>query len=244
MRLYTFIAAIVFMLVLSSLASAQDLSKLVVLTEEYPPYNYMEDGKVHGLSTEIVLQLLDRLGTGLTREDIRIVPWVRAYNEVLVSKDAILFSMARTPERQGRFQLVGPIGFNSIGVIARKVDRVVIKSPEDFEKYRIGVVREDIGHQLLRKIIPEKDLDIASASEYNLRKLKGGRIDLFIYDVRVADYVIARQGLDPDEFETVYVLDDLPYYIAFNKHADDAMVQAFQEALDQLLKEQSLKECP
>lgn len=229
---------------MTSLVMAQDVDKLIVLTEEYPPYNYMDKDKVCGTATEIVVDVLERLGSKLTRKDIRLIPWARAYHEVLTSKDAILYSTTRTADREQTFKWVCPVGFNIVGVIARKRDRVVIKEPEDFERYRIGVVREDIGHQLMRKLIPEKDLDIVNSSESNLRKLQEGRIDMFVYDVQVAGFVLTRLGLDADKFETIYVLEKSPLCIAFNKDVDDAFVQKFQNALDIILKERPPNESP
>lgn len=228
----------------SSLVFAQDADNLLLLTEEYPPYNYMEDGEVRGTATELVVEILHRIGSKLNRKDIRLIPWARAYRKILTSKDTILFVMTRSKARENTFKWVCPVGVAQVGVIARKIDRVVIRKPEDFEKYRIGVVREDIGHQLMRKLVSEKDLDITHSPESNLRKLKEGRIDMFVYDVQVADFVLARLGLDVDEFETVYVLDESPLCIAFNKDTDDTIVQTFQDTLDQILKEMPSSDCP
>lgn len=229
---------------IASIATAQDIDKLIILTEEYPPYNYMDDGKVCGTATEFVVEILHRIGSKQNRKDIRLIPWARAYHEVLTSKDTLLYVMTRSKEREDVFKWVCPVGVAKIGVIARKRDRVVIKKSEDFERYRIGVVREDIGHQLMRKLVPEKDLDIVNSSEINLLKLKEGRIDMFVYDVQVAAFVLTRLGLDADSFETVYVLEKSPLCIAFNKNIDDAIIQVFQNALDEILKERPPNDCP
>jgi len=231
------------MLMFTSTAAAQDINKLIIMTEEYPPYNFKDSGRVCGTSTTLVLEILDRLDSILTRGDIRIIPWARAYNEALQNRDAVIYSITRNKEREDLFKWVCPVGCNTIGVVARKRDRVVIKNVADFEKYHIGVVREDVGHQLMRKMIPEKDLDIANSSESNLRKLQEGRIDLFIYDVEVADFVLDRLDLEANNYETVYVLDKAPLCIAFNKDADDALIKSFQTALDEILKEQPAKLC-
>ncbi len=243
MRGCQIIAAFAFVLTVTSFAAAQNFDNLKIFTEEYPPYNYMEGGKVSGIATEVVVEILDRLGSKLGREDIQLVPWARAYSEVLNSRNAVIYSIVRSKERENLFKWVCPVDCCTIGVIARKREHVVIKKPEDFEKYRIGVVREDIGHQMMKKLVEEKDLDIANSSESNLRKLKEGRIDLFVYDVRVIDHILSRLELDPEMYEIVYEIDSLSLCIAFNKDADDTLVQAFQEALDQILKEKPMGMC-
>ncbi len=91
-------------LVLCGLAIARDVDKLIILTEEYPPDNYMENGKVVGDSTEIVVEILKRIGSKLTRQDIRLVPWARAYGEALNDKSTIVYSIGRTTEREHLFK--------------------------------------------------------------------------------------------------------------------------------------------
>lgn len=239
MRCISVLFASAFAVLLGVSAAAQDLDDLRIMTEEYPPYNYIEEGRVVGSATELVVEVLKRLGARQGRDDFRLLPWARSYQEILSSSNAVLFVMTRTKEREACFQFVCPVGSARIGVIGRRSDRVVIREPEDFERYRIGVVREDVGHQLMRKLVPEKDLDIVNSSEANMLKLKEGRIDLFVYDVQVADFILTRLGLDPNEFETVYTLEESPLCIAFNKDADLDLVRRFQDTLDALLEERA-----
>lgn len=222
---------------------ARDINSFRIFTDEYPPSNYTEQGVLTGTSTEIMLAVLKKLGASLGRKHIQVVPWARAYDEVLHNTDTMLFSIMRTPEREKLFKWVGPIRCSSIGVIAHKRDRVTIETPSDFEKYRIGVVREDIGHQMMRQIIPEKDLDIANSSTSNLRKLKEGRIDMFIYDLEVASFVLQRLELNPQDFEVVYVLGEWGYGVAFNKNVDDELINTFQTALDEVMKTRPANLC-
>ncbi|WP_187170427.1 substrate-binding periplasmic protein [Salidesulfovibrio onnuriiensis] len=218
---------------------AYDINDLSIYTEEYPPYNYREDKKVAGTSTEIVLEILQRLGSKLQRENIQLVPWARAYEAVQYDTNAIIYSMAHTEHRADLFKWACPVGRVRIGLIAPKAKHIVIRCPEDLRRYRIGVVREDIGHQLMRKIISDRDMDIANSSEQNMRKLLTGRIDLFSYDLNVARDVLRRLGLDPDQFETVYVLEEQDLCIGFHMDADDELVRAFQRTLDEINREKN-----
>ena len=51
-----------------------------IMTEEYPPFNFMEEGKLTGLSTEVVQQLAKKIGHP---EKIEMLPWARAYGLIL-----------------------------------------------------------------------------------------------------------------------------------------------------------------
>ncbi|WP_247648399.1 ABC transporter substrate-binding protein [Pseudodesulfovibrio sp. zrk46] len=195
-----------------------------------------------GLSTDIIVEIIERIGMK-DSTTIELEPWARGYNEVLNSKNAAIYGTVQSPGRMDKFKWVCPIGCAQIGVLARKDDGIVLKSLVDFQKYRIGVVREDIGHQLIRGFVPERYLDIANSSESNWKKLQDGRIDLFVYDAKVAAYALKYLGFDPDKYEVVYSLKKYPLCIAFNKNADETIVNAFQKELDALIQERDLEVC-
>ncbi len=64
-----------------------------IMTEEYPPYNYTEDGKLTGLSSEVMVELTKRLGHS---GDIEVLSWARAYGLIQKKDGLILYSMTRT----------------------------------------------------------------------------------------------------------------------------------------------------
>ena len=52
-------------------------TKLRVIAEDFPPYNYVNDnGVVVGQSTEIVRAIMSKLGQNIT---IEVMPWEQAY---------------------------------------------------------------------------------------------------------------------------------------------------------------------
>src|SRR5881397_3481136 len=80
--------------------------ELQLLTEEYPPLSFTRDGKVSGLSVEIVEEIQRRVGS---RVPIQVLPWARAYRMAQEQPDVALFGTTRTAERDKLFQWVGPI---------------------------------------------------------------------------------------------------------------------------------------
>ncbi len=52
---------------------------LTIVTEDFPPYNYEQDGKASGLSSEVVQAVLKEIGL---QADIIFYPWRRAYHAV------------------------------------------------------------------------------------------------------------------------------------------------------------------
>lgn len=228
-------------LVYATSLSAQSLDHLKIWTETYPPYNLIVKRELKGISVDLMVQMLKKVKSKLTRTDIKLGPWARGYNSVLEDKNAVLFSTTRTKEREKLFKWVGPIIPTIISVFAKKEKNVVISSLEDLKKYRIGVVRDDIGEQLLtaggvsvKKYNRISGLKVITRS---LKKLNKGRIDLFAYEQSAVKWEIKKNGFNLDDYEVVYILKEGELYYAFHKDSPDFLIQKMQKALDGVKKD-------
>lgn len=232
------VASIVFLGLISS-GHAQNIDDLVLMSEEFPPYNFSRDGKLQGTSIDLMVLCLEKLHSKLGRKDIKILPWARSYHSLLTEKNTVLFAMTRTPQREHLFKWVGPISDSLNVLIAKKTSNIRIRDSKNIVQYKIGVVRDDAGEQLVvEKLGIAKDhLDIASEARFNILKLDAGRIDLFAYDENVAKWVIKQEGLNPSDFETVKVIGKGYHYFGFNRDTPDAVIRQFQNALDEIKKE-------
>lgn len=217
---------------------AQSVDDIVFMTENYPPFNFEEDGRLQGISTDLMVLILKNLDSKQTREDIRLLPWARGYRLTLNQKNTSLFATTRTAEREKLFKWVGPITTTSIGLLARKERKIKINSLADIKKYRVGVVRSDIGEQLLVNAgIPLQNLDRVGGTDATLTsitKLNKGRIDVWSYETNVAKWEVKAKGFKVDEYETVYVLKEGELYFAFHKDTPEGLLQQLQDALDVL----------
>lgn len=209
---------------------------LVLMTEQFPPYNFETDDGLAGTSVDLMVEVLRKVGSRLTRKHIVLLPWARGYQTVLKKKNTVLFAMTRTDERDSLFKWVGPISRARNVLIARKDRHIRVDSPGDVLGYRIGAVRDDAGGQLVMKTtgIPYIELDIAPTPVANVWKLHLGRIDLFAYDENVTRWIVKKQGLDPDAFESVWLMAEGFHYFAFNRETPDSLIRLFQNAVDEL----------
>ncbi|NJN47058.1 MAG: transporter substrate-binding domain-containing protein [Candidatus Competibacteraceae bacterium] len=73
---------------------------LTLLTEELPPLNFTQDGKLMGFSVDVVREIQRRVGN---TDSIEVVPWARGYKAALERPNTVLFSTARTQEREPFF---------------------------------------------------------------------------------------------------------------------------------------------
>ncbi|WP_321369889.1 transporter substrate-binding domain-containing protein [uncultured Desulfuromusa sp.] len=228
---------IIYLLIIFTFFSGWSFAQpsLLVMTEDLPPFNFSDHGEVVGISTEIVRHIFKQAGVSMDPEDIQLYPWTRAYHKIQNSPGTALFSMARTEKRENLFCWVGPLLDVTIGIIAKKNDHITINSIADLERYRIGSVRDGAPEQLLiKRGVPQKSLERLAFPEPNIKKLQAGRIDLFVFNVQTTRYLMLRLGINPDEYETVFVLKNLELYLALHRQTDHQLVQSLQKSLDKM----------
>ena len=150
---------------------------LTILCEDDPPLQYQDkDGKITGLTVEVVREIQRRVGSA---EEIKLVPWARGYDAALAGPNIVLFSMARTPERERLFTWVGPVMETIYGFFARSDSRISIASIDEAKLAgRIGVYANDARDLILTRL-GFTNLDRTTDNITNVKKLMAGRIDLY-----------------------------------------------------------------
>lgn len=199
-----------------------------IMTEEYPPFNFTEEGKLTGLSTEVVQQLAKKIGHP---EKIEMLPWARAYGLIQQSDGQILFSMTRTEEREKMFKWVGPIASNKWVFFAKKGSGITLGSLEDAKKVeKIGTYKDDAAESFI-KAEGFTNIDSVVNDDQNVPKLMAGRINLWIVGELQGIHKAKAKGV-ADQLEKVLDVKDTQLYIAFSKNTSDAEVAKWQAALD------------
>jgi len=241
LRFSNFFSAILFICFFSTSLLSNPLNKINFMTENYPPYNFILDGEVQGIAVDLMVLMLKRLNTTHTRSDIRILPWARAYKNVLEDNNTSLFSMTRTPKREKLFKWVGPISQTSISLIARKDNNILVHSEKEINNYKIGVVRKDIGEQLLYTLgIKEKQIESTGgidALHKLIKMLNRNRFDLLSYESEVVNWEMKKLGFEIKDYEVVYNLSQAELFFAFHKETPDDLIQLLQKTLDDIKKE-------
>lgn len=218
-------------------AFAQEPLKIV--TEEFPPYNYTEQGKITGLSTEVVEAVLKELKL---QGNIQSLPWARAYDTAKNAPGVLIYSIGRTQERENLFKWVGVIAPTDYYLYALPGKSFKIDALENAKAYQIGTVNQDVGEQFLlaRGFVKGQNLQSSIKYELNYQKLKLGRIDLWIMNEMTASHLARQSGDDPTKtLAKVYRINDLSsegYYMAFGMQTPDATVLQFKRGLEAIKK--------
>ncbi|MBL4800061.1 MAG: transporter substrate-binding domain-containing protein [Oleispira sp.] len=218
-----------------SLTTASELDQLKFITESYPPYNFKSDGELKGIAVDLLLAATTKSSASLTAQQIKLLPWPRAYKMATLGPNTVLFSTTRTDEREQRFNWVGPIAPTRIILLAKKSDSIVIKSATDINKYKVGAIPNDIGDQLIKKIgVKSSTITHIAKAESLAKMLAVGRIKLWAYEENVARWFIKQAGLDNNDFESVYTLKESDLYYAFSKDIDEEVQAALQKSIDEV----------
>lgn len=229
--LYTFLGLAFFFIFVASSANA---SPLLVLTEKSPPLSFERGGRVVGVATEIFEEMSRRAGVGISGDSIAIWPWARSYEEAKTRDNVVLYSMARTEQREPLFQWVGPIINLRCTLVARKRTRMEFAGfPQVVRDYKIGTVRQSAPEQqLINKGVNKSSLHRVHDMVLNVKKLGEGRIDGLLFNEPAIFHTIKELGMDADDFEVVHTLMQLPLYYAVSKGTDPGLVRQLQDALD------------
>jgi len=210
---------------------------MIILTENLPPLNYVEDGVLVGPSVEIVREIQKRVGSN---EQIEVYPWARAYKMALEEENIVLFSTTYTKDRHDKFKWIGPLAKKRDILIAKKSSGIEINSLEDAKKVkRIGTLRDDT-RELLLKSLGFSNLESVSDEQQNAKKLILGRIDLWAYKIPGLRTICDLSGVNYDEFKEVYHLREIEVMIAFSKNSPDQIVQKWREAFNEMLADNTI----
>ncbi len=239
---------VVFALIVASLLAAMyvlrlgqpsiDPTTLTYYTEQFPPYNYKENGIVKGIAVDILGEITEKIGKRVTPNQVHLVSWTEGYQITLTTNNTVLFSTARLSEREQDFKWVGPVNTDSYVLFALRNRTIAINDPVELKGYRIGVITDDVSIlQLFDAGVNSSQLVYDTNATVLAEKLFHGDIDLWCYPEIVGKYVVQQMTKDYDPFEVVFTLESVNSYYAFNKNIPDSTVKAFQQALDELKQE-------
>jgi polar amino acid transport system substrate-binding protein len=223
-----------------SLAAYAGEAVLRVVTELSPPHQTMKEGKVDGVSTQIVRATLQQAGLD---SRIEVYPWARAFYIASSTPNVLIYNMARTPEREQEFHWIGPVAKYRLGLV-RLAWRTDLKPNhiKDLGSAVIAVQRGDFATSYLQQqgMRIGKELQLSADILESWRLLIKGKVDYVIDDQ--AALALMEQQLSQPEGATRFVL-AIPQleqitYLAASKATDPQLVEKLQQAHLQVQKSQ------
>lgn len=227
-------------------------SKLSWVTIHYPPAVWKDptDGSARGIFVDTLRAVV---GEEVDFGSIAVHPWPRSYHLATTQPMTVLFPVSKTAIRNKKFKFSETVVMAKIGVIVRKsviADlKVAGKLPSSYrrgqmlkddralEHLAIGVVRNGVSEQLMRRItvIPKRIVPTNSIDTL-MNSLQRGQIDAIAfndYAARAKFNALAKtfKDMDPSQFEMIYLLAEMPVGFAFHPSVPDAIVDRFNASL-------------
>jgi polar amino acid transport system substrate-binding protein len=213
--------------IVALLATPVIAEPLRLVTEDYPPYAFRENGILKGTSVEQIELMMKATGQAHT---IEMMPWARALALAETQPMYCVFTTTHNAERDGRFKWVEPLLWGRTLLIRREGSGVEAADLKAASAYRVGATRDDFTVNLLKSAGFDK-LDLASDFNLSLKKLLAGRIDL----MPVTEDYYAKLRRDHVAVERVVVLSEQIFSLACNTSVPDAEIAKMQTALGKLI---------
>jgi polar amino acid transport system substrate-binding protein len=204
---------------------------LTLLSEEYAPLNFTQEGNFTGQVTEVVKKLLKTTHTDATLD---VVPWEEGYKRVLREPNTALFTTVMTPERKAHLQWVGPVSALDTNFYALSGSGIVIKTLEDAKKIAsIATVKDHYTEQTLKE---EGFVNLVSCpnDQAALQKLQSGEVQLYISSNIAMPALLRNAKVAANDVENLFTVSTDLAYIAFSPKTSPKRVAQWQKELDKM----------
>jgi polar amino acid transport system substrate-binding protein len=199
-----------------------------LVTEDGPPYNMYQNGKISGISTDKLTEAFSRINEPL---HIQVMPWARAYQTALTLPDYCVYSTARTDERESLFNWVGPLAEMDWVLFSLANNPAKITRLEDLRLEVIGGYRQDVISNWLME--QGYQVDLATTDTINPQKLVKKRFKYWASSKLGATTLIANQGLT-GRIVPVFTFHHANLYLACNKATSDSIIKKLNDALQKI----------
>lgn len=208
-------------------ASPATADSIHLVTESYPPFNYTDNGKLKGLSVELMHKVME---AAKLPYDMELMPWARAITLAEHNDGYCVFTTVHNKERDRRFQWVEPLLTSHAYLIKSTGSDVHAKTIDEAKQYLVGTQRSDYSVDIL-EAKQFKRIDLASEIDVTLNKLLLGRIDLMAM-AGILVYELQEKGTP---IEPVLVLAENINGVACNKSIPRETIAKMQDSLNKLI---------
>ncbi len=219
------------------LTISAEQKKVVFVYEDYPPYEYMDNGVTSGIDADIIREVCQRLEIV---PEFKEYPWKRALRYVKEGRADAIFSLFKTPDRE-KFLYYPALSINTEKNIlfTLKENDYSVNRLSDLKDKTVGMVAgnsygaEFDACEWIKK-------DIVSDVELLLKKQARGRTDFSVINELVGMHIVRKLGLDSKIRKLNYVVGEGPLYVAFSKakgKKSRELADKFSAVLSQLKEE-------
>ncbi|MGH8329645.1 MAG: substrate-binding periplasmic protein [Pseudomonas fluorescens] len=223
---------------LSFLTFAAVAADLNLLTDNHPPLHFQQGNQLVGFGVDVVQALAER-----TSDQVHLqqVPLLRALHVATTEPATGVFTVLRTPEREGSYQWVGPLMDVETALYSANTQQPVRRLQDASTQGRIAVPRKWLAYDYLRKQ-GLNNLYGVETPEQMMRLARLGRIEFVVADTLSIATLAREEGLAPSQLHYQMPLMKQGTYIAFSPQTDARQVARWQQALDEMKRDGRLEQ--
>lgn len=217
-------------ILLGSVATASE--RLTVVTEEAYPMNYSQGTEVVGTATDYLRHVLN---SNSISHDIKLMPWGRAYKTALEGRNVLIYSIARTPDREDKFHWLfemKQIQYYLYGLSTRQEE---LQEANACKENKIAVVYGDVTHDHLTSLGCD-NLILAQDYKQLDALLQRKRVDFIASSALGIKYFVERYGHNDTSLYQHKTLDGLStaLYFAMSKNSEAELVSTLKSSFTAL----------
>lgn len=164
-----------------------------IVTDQWPPYVYLENDKIVGIDVDIALAVLKRIGI---KANINLLPWKRSLTLVKnLGADAILSAAITDDRKQFLYFPSEPISSGATVFFQRKPRNIITNGLDGLNGLKVGAM---LGYKYCDELDRSPVLLGASrvaSLDQIFNMLMSDRIDLVVESEAVGMYKIKEMGL-------------------------------------------------
>ena len=197
--------ALITLLVLLPVIAQADRPTMAIVTSDYPPYQYLENGEVKGTHTETLRRVLARMGY---EPVFRLVPWARAEASARAGTSDLIYSLTYSSNRARHYYFTNPIS-EARDVFFSLSDRgLQWQQLDDLACLKMGLSASYSYAPEFMDWLAAGNARVVQISQESpeltgLKMIAYGRIDLFICEETVCRYLIDKHIADHPELASV-----------------------------------------
>lgn len=229
----------------TTLKELKSKGKIMVGTEAaFPPFEYVEDGKIIGYGADILAEISKSLNLPVEQMD---VPFTGILTSLENKKfDVIATSLSVTPERKEKFGMTTPIA-DFTQVLVKLKSNEEIKDLQDIDGKIIGcpagttAEQEMLDYSEKLKAEGKKGLQIKSyqANTDTFIDLKNGRVDLIFLVLPMANMLVKEE---PETYEILTTFGAKSYMSWAVRKEDKELLQVINDEIIKLKKSGKLQQ--
>jgi polar amino acid transport system substrate-binding protein len=232
-RYFTFL--LVSLLSFSSLQASE--YQVTAVSTEHRLLQYLENGELKGPSAELFKLLMKE--AGLTAK-VDFMPWPRAYNKAVKTKNTLIFSMVRTKEREENFLWLLEVSelVRAFIWLKSRTD-LSIKTIDEAKSNTVAVVRDSYTLSSLKRFdFPQENIYLVANTDKAIALFLNGKVDLLFSDPNFLKNHMAALDKNSDEIVNSKIFPETRRrsYIAMNRNSDQTLVDNLFNAAESVKK--------